>query len=66
MDIRVILNEKDDYSICGHMHHAKSITFLCDCGGDQIVIENVDGSFEYYNTDPTSRMIRIEDINSGS
>ena len=66
MDIRIIFSEKDDGGIYGHMHHAKNVTLLCDCEGDRIVVENTDGSFEYYDLDSTNGMIRMEDISKGS
>ena len=61
MDIRIIFNEKDGF-IDGHLHHAKSITLLCDCGCDKILIENTDGSFESYDVDIDNRIVRIEEI----
>lgn len=66
MDIRIIFNEKDGYMIDGHLHHAKNVTLLCDCGCDKIIVENVDGSFEHYDLGVENRMIRIEDMDKGS
>lgn len=62
MDIRVIFNDRCDGSIYPHLHHAKNVTLVCDqkCGCNRVIIENIDGSFEYYDT--LVGMIRIEDI----
>lgn len=65
MDIRIIFNEKDG-CLNGHLHHAKNVTLLCDCGVSKIIVENVDGSFERYDLDVIDGMIRIEDMNKGS
>lgn len=61
MDIRLIVNEQDG-GLFGYKHHAKNVTLLCDYGCDQIIVENIDGSFEKYDVDSSRGIIRIEDI----